>query len=225
MSFQKDTSSPQPARERPRREISHNYSSPAWHEPGPSNFQLRAQAYNRPTNIDRGRGYGSVVLEPLRRGTPRRSPPIRKPSPSAPRFYNTGTSPYPSNHITRSPTPPFKLGTPSDFYFAQSIVPSMRLVSPSRKLLVLDLNGTLVFRPPVRRPAGERRIHPRPYMRAFAQFIARHPTIQAMVWSSARSHNVKKMVDAAFGNSPEGQCSLTHIWARDTLGLSESEFG
>ena len=43
LSFQKDTSSPQPARERPRREISHNYSSPAWHEPGPSNFQLRAQ--------------------------------------------------------------------------------------------------------------------------------------------------------------------------------------
>jgi hypothetical protein len=43
-------------------------------------------------------------------------------------------------------------------------------MSPPRKLVVLDLNGTLVFRPPAS-PGKPRKIHPRPYMNVFAQYV------------------------------------------------------
>lgn len=173
-------------------------------------------------------GDESVIAEPLSHDTPPRSTPLRRNRGSLvspPQTHHTDRPYYTRNHITRSPTPPFKQGTPSDSYFSQSIIPSNRLASPSQKLLVLDLNGTLVFRPPPKPSKMQREILPRPYMLAFAQFIARHPTIQTMIWSSAWLHNVMKMVDAAFGNGPEGKCRLIHIWARDTLGLSQAEFG
>ncbi|KAF9517703.1 hypothetical protein BS47DRAFT_475547 [Hydnum rufescens UP504] len=93
-------------------------------------------------------------------------------------------------------------------------------MSPPRKLVVLDLNGTLVFRPPG--PSGKpRKIHPRPYMNVFAQFLALHSGLDTMIWSSAQPHNVETMVDRAFGSLRSG---LKHVWARDTLGLSQRDF-
>jgi hypothetical protein len=204
-------------------------SSPGNHpsaSPRPQNPRGRAREFHsqeRSGNTDCGTIDESIISKLSRRSTPPQSTQLKRsrgPSFSPSHTYHTRTSSYP-----RSPTPPFKPGTPSDSYFAQSTVPSKRLASPSRKLLVLDLNGTLVFRSPASSPTAQREVHPRPYMSAFAKFIARHPTIQTMIWSSAQPHNVGKMVDVAFGNGSEGKSSLVHIWARDTLGLSRSEFG
>ncbi|KAF8312118.1 hypothetical protein DL93DRAFT_2082527, partial [Clavulina sp. PMI_390] len=58
-------------------------------------------------------------------------------------------------------------------------------------------------------------------MGAFAQFLAKHETMQAMIWSSAQPGNVANMVDVAFGEDKE---SLKRVWARDTLGLSQADF-
>lgn len=44
-----------------------------------------------------------------------------------------------------------------------------------------------------------------------------------MVWSSAQQQNVNGMVDKAFGE--ENKKGLVAVWARDTLGLSSSDFG
>ena len=140
----------------------------------------------------------------------------------------------------RSVTPPFVPRSPSPSYIALSNTPPSTL-SPPRKLLVLDLNGTLVFRPPA--SSGKpRKIHPRPYMNVFAQYVFRHfflehlvlivsprflrflslrDGLDAMIWSSAQPHNVESMVDRAFGPLRR---SLKHVWARDTLGLSQQDF-
>lgn len=129
---------------------------------------------------------------------------------------------------SRSSTPPFVPGKPTDAYLAIAAQPSIRLPVPSRKLLVLDLNGTLVFRPEKRRISNidgsqMRPVHPRPYMRAFALYLQKHETWEAMVWSSAQPFNVDRMVDSAFGQDLRG--CLKHVWARDRLGLSAEDFG
>ena len=67
-------------------------------------------------------------------------------------------------------------------YLAVTLQPSQRLIAPTenRKLLVLDLNGTLVYRPrklsQARTAEGQRirPAHPRPYLPSFLAYLA-HP--------------------------------------------------
>ncbi|ESK90306.1 phosphoprotein phosphatase [Moniliophthora roreri MCA 2997] len=93
----------------------------------------------------------------------------------------------------------------------------------ARKLIVLDLNGALVFRPALE-DSGRREIHPRPYVPSFRKYLS-HPKTMAwldtMVWSSAQPHNVKKMVEKCFGT----KTCLKACWARDKLGLDQKSYG
>lgn len=113
------------------------------------------------------------------------------------------------------------------------------VIRPPRKLLILDLNGTLVLRsarpPPSayreqsQRPLGPgvplpRNIYPRPYMPAFVEYLFHDETRQwldTMVWSSAMPASVSGMVEKAFG---ERTGLLRAVWARDTLGLSDGAY-
>lgn len=116
--------------------------------------------------------------------------------------------------------------------------PTGRVAPGGPKLIVLDLNGALLFR------SATRKAHPRPYLRAFLQYIF-HPGHQSasgeserpyevFVWSSAQPHNVQYMVDYAFGPYAEGlydpqtgepldadiaerSGKLLGVWARDKL--------
>ncbi|KAF8885178.1 hypothetical protein BD779DRAFT_694928 [Infundibulicybe gibba] len=109
--------------------------------------------------------------------------------------------------------------------------PSTRLAdSTLRKLLILDLNGTLLYRSPhVSRARSYQRhnlrpVHPRPYMSSFVSYLFHPHTLQwldTMIWSSAQPHSVADMVGKCFGDS---QASLLAIWARDTLGLSQAQY-
>lgn len=122
-----------------------------------------------------------------------------------------------------------------------------------RKLLVLDLNGTLVYRSPHRpwrerhpapvpgatavteedvyaqfdpsQPRPLRTVHPRPYLTSFREYLF-HPStkrwLDTMVWSSAQPHSVGDMVERCFG---DWKGELVAIWARDRLGLSNSDYG
>ncbi|KAJ7649988.1 hypothetical protein FB45DRAFT_730783 [Roridomyces roridus] len=96
-----------------------------------------------------------------------------------------------------------------------------------RKLVIFDLNGTLLLRSPSR--AGARQIYLRPYARSLVAYLT-HPDVRnwldCMVWSSAQPHNVSQMVDRVFG-AGEGAGKgplLRAVWARDTLGLSRAKF-
>ncbi|OSC96995.1 hypothetical protein PYCCODRAFT_1481601 [Trametes coccinea BRFM310] len=144
----------------------------------------------------------------------------------------------------RSVTPP-PPRSPSPSYLAVAKQAPSRISAPSerRKLLILDLNGTLLHRSPhVPRPKHRhntderardeqgnwlprlRAVHPRPYMRAFRSYLFAPQTrdwLDVMVWSSAQPHSVGDMVDKCFG---EDKDQLLAVWARDTLGLSNDHY-
>ncbi|KAJ7468972.1 hypothetical protein B0H11DRAFT_2039015 [Mycena galericulata] len=102
-----------------------------------------------------------------------------------------------------------------------------------RKLLILDLNGTLLLRSKHTRQGRpsmahlgtrSRIVHPRPYLKSFREYIF-HPSTMAwldtMVWSSAQPPSVADMVNHCFA---EQQRKFLAIWARDTLGLSPAQY-
>lgn len=114
---------------------------------------------------------------------------------------------------------------PSMAYLAIASSVSVRAEHPhlTRKLLVLDLNGTLLLRPKPRNDI-RRPIHPRPYMPSFCSYIfhdAVKPWLDTMVWSSAQPHSVDEMVAKCFGSRRD---QLKAIWARDTLGLDKNDY-
>ena len=144
----------------------------------------------------------------------------------------------------RSPTPPTKPKplAPSPEYLSISLETSLKITpsdssSPSsstqRKLLILDLNGTLVFRSPHQRRGAYqlhgsarplRSVHRRPYLESFTRYLF-HPDVRSwldtMVWSSAQPHSVNDMVAQCFADK---RGELAAVWARDTLGLSPEEY-
>ncbi|KAK7052137.1 phosphoprotein phosphatase [Favolaschia claudopus] len=94
----------------------------------------------------------------------------------------------------------------------------------TRKLLILDLNGTLLLRskhgrPPTRSGVRMRTVYPRPFLKSFREYIF-HPStmkwLDTMVWSSAQPPSVADMVNNCFGQL---QHNFKAIWARDTMGL------
>ncbi|GJJ14309.1 hypothetical protein Clacol_008573 [Clathrus columnatus] len=154
---------------------------------------------------------------------------------------------------TSIPTPSIPV-EPSEIYLATSLKPSYRISQPSPKLLILDLNGTLLYRlpPPSRRssyqiysdssPAPSRATYLRPYFLSFRQYLF-HATTRAwldvMVWSSAQPHSVKSMLKLCFPREGENMETINAeteaevktvddrffaVWARDTLGLSRADY-
>lgn len=102
----------------------------------------------------------------------------------------------------------------TEAYLSTSLQPSHRISQPTRKLLVLDLNGTLLYRlrPQSRSrstyqtysdasPAPGRLTYPRPYLPSFRQYLF-HPVtrgwLDVMVWSSAQPHSVRDMLRLCF---------------------------
>ena len=123
--------------------------------------------------------------------------------------------------------------TPSESYLTLANVPSKTLSSPTRKLLVLDLNGTLLLRSPrASRPPrsvrGRHNLGPtprsvmrRPYLSALCSYFFAPLTrtwLDVMVWSSAQPHNVNDMIWHTFGKD---RTKLVAVWARDTLVFAE----
>ncbi|KAH9475518.1 putative FCP1 homology domain-containing protein [Psilocybe cubensis] len=158
----------------------------------------------------------------------------------------TSHSPRPRS---ASPPPPRRT-EPREEYLRLSQEPSSYVEAPekARKLIVLDLNGSLLLRsahqrrlptprqaphsqdqstdpyadPTVLRPL--RVVHPRPYLSSFITYILHPKTKQwldTMVWSSAQPHSVNDMVDKCF---KERRQELKAVWARDTLGLTNNEY-
>ena len=79
-------------------------------------------------------------------------------------------------------------------------------------LVILDLNGTLVYRPS--REVGSDFIS-RPNVDEFLHYLLTNHHV--MIWSSAKSYNVKSMCDRLF--YPEQRDKLVAIWDRNHLRL------
>ena len=96
-----------------------------------------------------------------------------------------------------------------------------------RKLVVLDLNGSLLLR-----AKGNRHVWARPYFQSFLGYLF-HPTVsnpdhgskaglEVMIWSSAQPHSVNFMVDSIFASR---KSDLLAIWDRSHFGLTKLQYG
>jgi NLI interacting factor-like phosphatase len=116
---------------------------------------------------------------------------------------------------------------PAQDYILNASLPPYTLNAPTRHLLILDLNGTLLYRP--RNPARERHSNMqeasknpilRPYLADFMTYIFEH--FDVMFWSSAKPHNVKAMIKAT--TTPEQRQKVLATWDRDRFGLTKAEY-
>ena len=108
---------------------------------------------------------------------------------------------------------------PSEAYIQQSNqTPGLeRRTSPRRLLIILDLNGVLIFRPTRKQLT---KFKPRPGLDAFFDYIFTNHEV--MVWSSVRPENANPMCEELF--SKEQYSKLVAIWARDKLRLAPIEY-
>ncbi|KAF4963927.1 hypothetical protein FZEAL_10904 [Fusarium zealandicum] len=125
-----------------------------------------------------------------------------------PRAESPPKAPSPRSGGVPNPTPQ---------YMAQAHLNPHRLPQPRRILIVMDLNGTLLYRPNKRRPFS---FVQRPHAKAFMSYCL--DTFYVAIWSSARPENVDKMVAQLLTPEQRERCLL--IWGRDTFGLSKTDY-
>lgn len=94
-------------------------------------------------------------------------------------------------------------------------MPSLQLQSPQPLLLILDLNGTLLYR-----PKASSAYKPRPALEPFLAFCSSN--YKVLVWSSATPHNVTAICAKIF--TPDQRKYLLGEWGRDTLDLTQQQY-
>lgn len=126
------------------------------------------------------------------------------------------TPPLPS----RSPTGHLQLierPVPTKSYIKHASQDPRTLDVPRPLLVVLDLNGTLLFR---KQRGGANRFVARPKVLEFLHYLLVNHKV--MVWSSATPENVAVMCDRLFTAEQRGK--LVGVWARDKLRLSKAHY-
>ncbi|KYK56808.1 phosphoprotein phosphatase [Drechmeria coniospora] len=106
---------------------------------------------------------------------------------------------------------------PTPAYLLQSLAPPIAMPAPRRILVILDLNGTLLYRPSRRLPT---KFVERPHARRFLAYCL--DTFHLAVWSSARPDNVRHMLSQLL--TPEQRKRCVVVWGRDRFGLSSEDY-
>jgi hypothetical protein len=132
--------------------------------------------------------------------------PNQKPSARAVR--DEKVDPSPASGGIPNPTP--------EYLRACLAVPS-KLRSPQHLLIVIDLNGTLLYRPNRTKPKN---FSMRPHAQTFLKYCA--DTFKVVIWSSARAENVIAMCNTIL--TPDIRNRVTAIWGRDKFGLSKGDY-
>lgn len=91
--------------------------------------------------------------------------------------------------------------------------------APRPLLVVIDLNGTLLYRPDKRSPS---RFVERPLARSFLERCLDSPLRRVVIWSSARPENVARMCRQLL--SPDYLGRVVAVWGRDRFGLSPADY-
>ncbi|KAF2840274.1 HAD-like protein [Patellaria atrata CBS 101060] len=112
---------------------------------------------------------------------------------------------------------PLAVPTPNPNYLLQATTEPVNFGEKQPILLVIDLNGTLLFRPSRKRSTFF--IH-RPHVEKFIEHIMQN--FKVMIWSSAKPENVQSMVDQLF--SIEQRKDLVAVWARNKFGLTLAQY-
>ena len=147
----------------------------------------------------------------------RQAPPLAQPVAPllSPGSYDTAlrTTPpspkEPHKHLLKRPNPSWS-------YLKLANQDPKTTDAPRPLLVVLDLNGTLLYR--TRRGGSDFLARPRVY--EFLHYMLSNHHV--MIWSSARPHNVSSMVDKLF--TKEQSKELVGVWGRDTLRLTAKAY-
>ncbi|WVW79756.1 hypothetical protein I302_101726 [Kwoniella bestiolae CBS 10118] len=227
------------------RPYENSYPSPAYDQNAYNPNEGRSTSTYIPPHQ---RGFSSPILPsfpptlPLRPPSPQSQPPSRQ--------YHSQPQSRPFVRDRTVTPPPVNLPPPK---YLDLLRPNLdEPLSSERivpKLLVLDLNGALVYRNRSSSSEG-RNSHPRPYLQSFLEYLFL-PDRQSkrgkrgwevFVWSSAQPHNVRGMVESAFGprfiegiweeeseegrsaREQEGEGRLLGVWARDKMGLRSGDY-
>lgn len=106
---------------------------------------------------------------------------------------------------------------PSMTYITSSLNPPIPLREPQHLLVIIDLNGTLLYRPSRKQPT---KFVARPHTRRFLQYCI--DTFTVVIWSSARPENVRHMCDAILTGDLKQRVAA--IWGRDKFNLSKQDY-
>ena len=119
-----------------------------------------------------------------------------------------------------------KLLTPSPIYLERTAITHTSIPEPQPLLIILDLNGALIYRP---KRSGPSTFSTRPHVKQFLEYCLSNHYV--LIWSSARPENVRDIVqkllpsDALLAlkeSKPDRR--LLGVWGRDRLGLNASEY-
>ena len=153
-----------------------------------------------------------IVPKGRRKGSPPLIRHVHSRKPPNPSLFTPSSSDTPPLLAISNPPRP----SPSPSYMSTSSLPPVRLSSPQPILLVLDLNGTLVYR-----RKGSSTGIPRPSLKQFLNHCLSHHKL--LIWSSARPQNVQPLCRTLF--SPPGRYKkLVGVWGRDRFGLTAAQY-
>ncbi|GAW16995.1 hypothetical protein ANO14919_064440 [Xylariales sp. No.14919] len=106
---------------------------------------------------------------------------------------------------------------PTPLYLQLASHPPYVLPRRQDLLVVVDLNGTLLYRPSHRNPT---RFIQRPHARQFLSYCVN--TFTVVIWSSARPRSVESMCRQLL--EPKDRTKVVATMARDRFGLSETDY-
>ncbi|CAL5868262.1 uncharacterized protein PFLUO_LOCUS2486 [Penicillium psychrofluorescens] len=113
--------------------------------------------------------------------------------------------------------PPVKVPTPEQGYLAQASLRPQKCDSPRPLLVILDLNGTLIYRKARKFPPSFAR---RDGLDRFLELLLKKHTV--MIWSSSQPQTVQAVCNKLFPG--EKRKALAAEWGRDKFNLSRAQY-
>ena len=132
-------------------------------------------------------------------------------------FYIESAARNDSHRTPRQSASPPPAPTPTQSYIDQTVGSITTLPSPQPLLVILDLNGTLIFRNRKRQPGA---FHSRPGAEDFLKYVFSNYTV--MIYSSARPETIEKILSSLLTQAQLNQ--LAAVWGRDKLGLTKAQY-
>ncbi|KAL2815927.1 NLI interacting factor-like phosphatase-domain-containing protein [Aspergillus granulosus] len=166
----------------------------------PMNFGQNSQAVPEPTLP----GFDQLTAS---------SPGLVANSSLPPSQSQTGPVATSKRPTPKSPRPP----SATEKYLHQSSLPPTSTSTPQPLLVILDLNGTLIYRKTRRFPPSFSR---RAGLDEFLNTLVKK--YKVMIWSSSQPPTVDAVCQKLFSESNRKE--LVAEWGRDKLGLSKSEY-
>ncbi|KAL1952600.1 hypothetical protein VTO42DRAFT_4697 [Malbranchea cinnamomea] len=173
---------------------------------------------------------GGASFTPMHPQLPLLQAPMLRELPSIeqPSFNTTMPSPFPQHanflpprryHSPPSPprVPDPVAPKPTKEYLDQAARDTQPVTTPQPLLVILDLNGTLIFRKKRRIPAV---FVKRPGLEPFLDYL--FANFKVMIWTSSKPETVASVLDRML--TKESRAKLIATWARDTLDLTKEQY-